>query len=240
MSRRYAGWVSEHTPWHGPKPLHNPLDVARLGEIYSRTAAFYDEIVAARQARAKLKAIEVLARRRGEAFLEVGAGTAWAFARIVAGSGLEQAYALDVATGMLDVARDVLGQQGTLAPSLLLGDGRYLPFPDGRLDCLLNTYTFEVLSEDDIPPLLRETMRVLRPGGRTVIVNLTDATDGGAEDEAMIADWKARYEADPEFFGGARPLQLESMLREHGFEPVTRTYVGPDWPSEVLLAFRPG
>jgi ubiquinone/menaquinone biosynthesis C-methylase UbiE len=231
--------VSQDTAWHGPKPLHNPLEVARLGEIYSRTAAFYDEIVAARQAPAKLKAIELLARRPGEVFLEVGAGTAWAFARIVEASGPEHAYALDVATGMLDVAFEVLGERTVRAPSLLLGDGRRLPFSEGSIDCLLNTYTFEVLGGEDIPPVLVETLRVLRPGGRAVIVNLTDATDGGTEDEAMIADWKARYEADPEFFGGARPLQLESMLQVHGFDPVTRSYVGPDWPSEVLLAIKP-
>ena len=232
--------MNDHTAWHGPKPLHNPLGVVRLGEIYSRTAAFYDEIVAVRQASAKLKAIELLARQPGEVFLEVGAGTAWAFSRIVEASGAESAYALDVAAGMLDVAIDVLGAGSVLAPSLLVGDGRKLPFPDGSIDCLLNTYTFEVLGEGDIPPLLLETMRVLRPGGRADIVSLTDATDGSDEDEAMIADWKARYEADPEFFGGARPLQLESMLRAHGFDPVTRFYVGPNWPSEALLGFRPG
>jgi ubiquinone/menaquinone biosynthesis C-methylase UbiE len=231
--------VTDNAAWHGPRPLHNPLGVARLGEIYSRTAAFYDEIVATKQAAAKLKAIELLNRRPGERFLEVGAGTAWAFSRLVEASGAEHAYALDVAQGMLEVARDVLAECDGGAAPLLLGDGRRLPFPDASLDCLLNTYTFEVLAERDIPPLLVETMRVLRPGGRAVIVNLTDATDGGAEDEAMIADWKRRYASDPEFFGGARPLQLQSMLRAQGFEPVTRVYVGPDWPSEVLVAFRP-
>jgi ubiquinone/menaquinone biosynthesis C-methylase UbiE len=236
----YAGWVSQDTAWHGPKPLHNPLEVARLGEIYSRTAAFYDEIVAARQAPTKLRAIEMLARQPGEVFVEVGAGTAWAFARVVEDSGIANAYAVDVASGMLEVARDVLTERAVVAPSLVAGDGRRLPFPDASIDCLLNSYTFEVMGEADIRLMLVETMRVLRPTGRAVIANLTDATNGGTEDEAMIADWKARYEADPEFFGGARPLQLESMLCAHGFDPVTRVYVGPDWPSEVLLATKPG
>lgn len=226
--------------WRGPPPLPNPLDVARLGEIYSRTAAFYDEVVAQKQAQAKLAAIELLARRSGERFVEIGVGTAWAFGRILAASGAANACGLDVARGMLDVARDVLAAEHVVKDAaLFLGDGRALPFADASIDCVLNTYTFEVLPATDIPPVLRETLRVLRPGGRAVIVNLTDLTDGSPADEAMIEDWKRRYAADPEFFGGARPLQLQAMLEAHGFERVTRQYVGPDWPSEVLLAYRP-
>ena len=229
---------ADDTEWRGPRPLDNLLDVARIGEIYSRTAAFYDGVVAEKQARAKRTAIELLARRRGERFLEIGVGTGWAFERIVAASGAERAAGLDVAPGMLEVARGVLETAGAASASLLLGDGRALPFAVGSVDCILNTYTFEVMNLQDIAAMLSEMWRVLRGGGRCVIVNLTDATDGGAEDEAMIRDWKARYEADPESFGGARPLQLTEMLRACGFEAVTRLYVGPEWPSEVLLASR--
>ena len=229
----------ESTPWSGPRPLENPLSVARLGEIYTRTAAFYDGLVAQKQASAKLAAIEILARHPGETFLEVGAGTGWAFERIVTATGAEHACGLDVALGMLEVARDVLESISGGPASLLLGDGRSLPFADGSIDCMLNSYTFEVMAAPDIAAMLDDMLRVLRPGGRVVIVNLTDATNGGVEDEAMIRDWLDRYKADPEYFGGARPLQLSEMLRAHGFESVTRRYVGPDWPSEVLLAYRP-
>ena len=225
--------------WHGPAPLANPLSVARLGEIYSRTAAFYDGLVAGKQANAKLAAIQVLDPRPEEWFLEIGVGTGWAFRRIVGGSSIYKAYGLDVARGMLEVARDALAGTTSTLPSLLQGDGRQLPFPDESFDCVLNAYTFEVMAEPDIAAMLDDMLRVLRPGGRAVIVNLTDATDGGTEDEAMIRDWKARYDADPEFFGGARPLQLTEMLRAHGFASITRRYVGPEWPSEVLLAIRP-
>jgi ubiquinone/menaquinone biosynthesis C-methylase UbiE len=220
-------------PWHGPPPLPNPLEVPRLGEIYSRTAAFYDGVVARHQAPAKLAAIELLDRKPGERFLEVGVGTAWAFQRIVAASGLECAVAVDVAEGMLAVAR---GRLGAPACPLLLADARALPFPDAAFDCLLVTYTFEVLPGSDIGPAIGECRRVLRPGGRLVAVNLTE---GEGADTAMIEDWKRRYANDPEFFGGARPLLLQDMLVAHGFKRVSRLYVGPDWPSEVLLAHRP-
>jgi SAM-dependent methyltransferase len=220
--------------WHGPEPLPNPLDVVRLGEIYSRTAAFYDGIVAEKQAGPKLEAVRQLDRRPGERFLEVGVGTAWAFARVIEASGAQGAYGVDVAPGMLEVSRATLAAKG-FPPPLLLADGRQLPFPDETFDCLLNTYTFEVLATPDIGPLLDECQRVLRPGGRIAVVNLTD---GEGDDAAMTDEWKRRYEDDPEFFGGARPLHLQPMLEAHGFERVARTYVGPDWPSEVLLAYR--
>jgi demethylmenaquinone methyltransferase/2-methoxy-6-polyprenyl-1,4-benzoquinol methylase len=220
--------------WHGPEPLPNPLDVARLGEIYSRTAAFYDGVVAGRQASAKLAALDLLDRTPGERFLEVGTGTAWALERLIARSGVEDAYASDVATGMLDVARQRLAGDG--GGPLLLADGRALPFAEAGFDCLLNTYTFEVLPAGDIAAVIDECLRVLRPGGRIAVVNLTD---GEGADAAMTEDWKRRYADDPEFFGGARPLHLQPMLEAHGFERVTRRYVGPDWPSEVLLAYRP-
>jgi ubiquinone/menaquinone biosynthesis C-methylase UbiE len=225
--------------WQGPQPLHNPLGVARLGQIYSRTSAFYDSLVAEKQAAAKLVAIEALARQLGERFLEIGVGTGWAFGRIIASTNAENAYALDVAEGMLQVARDALmGEHGVVA-SLLLGDARALPFPKASFDCILSSYTFDVLPEPDIAPAIAEMKRVLRPGGRAIIVNLTDATDGSGDGEAMIEDWKRRYVIDPEYFGGARPLQLSEMLQAGGFDRLSRRYVGPDWPSEVLLSFRP-
>jgi len=222
--------------WRGPEPLPNPLDVARLGEIYSRTAAFYDGIVAERQAGPKLEALRQLDRRPDERFLEIGVGTAWAFSRLVSDSGAEGVYGLDVASGMLDVARKRLAEDGTLVAPLLLADARYLPFADAVFDCLLNTYTFEVLATPDIPSMLSECLRVLKAGGRIAVVNLTD---GEGADAAMTEDWKRRYADDPEYFGGARPLHLQPMLEACGFTNVTRTYVGPDWPSEVLLAYHP-
>lgn len=239
--------------------MPSPIDVTRLGEIYSRTAAFYDGVVADRQAGPKLEALRRLNRQRGERVLEVGVGTAWAFARLVAESGPEDAYALDVAAGMLEVARQRLTEVDLPAPSregvrvrresipppvhrethalaLLLADARNLPFQDATFDCLLHTYTFEVLATPDIPPVLDDCLRVLKHGGRIAIVNFTD---GEGADAAMTEDWKRRYQDDPEYFGGARPLMLQPMLEARGYVSVTRTYIGPEWPSEVLLAYRP-
>ena len=215
--------------------LENPIDPGRLQEIYSRTAAFYDDVVAEHQAAAKELAIETLNRRTGESFLEVGFGTAWALVRIIRESGAERVFGVEAALGMIDVARTRLRSEGAGQPELVLGDLRGLPFADQEFDCLLCTYTLEVLPEPVIYQALAEMRRVLRAGGRLVIVDLTEGEGG---DAAMIENWKQRYARGPEFFGGARPLRLLPLLEASGFYQAERRYSGhgAGWPSEVVLA----
>ena len=211
---------------------------ARLGEIYSRTAAFYDGVVLEHQRRAKLTAIELLARRPRERFLEAGVGTGWAFERIVAASGTEDAAGLDVSEGMLEVAAQRLAAAGLGKAELLLGSLTDLPFRAGTFDCLLCTYTLDVMPSMLLPDAARELYRVLRPGGRLDTVNLTP---GEGDDAAFTVDWLQRFERDPEYFGGARPLVIAPLLVASGFAVVERHYSGRDagWPAEIALATRP-
>ena len=74
------------SPKVNPKPRPE-VDQVRLGQIYDHTAPFYDGVVLEHQSRAKETAIELLARRPDEPFLEVGVGTGWAFERILKASG---------------------------------------------------------------------------------------------------------------------------------------------------------
>jgi ubiquinone/menaquinone biosynthesis C-methylase UbiE len=219
--------------------LDNPLDSARLQEIYSRTAAFYDQVVAEHQAAAKLIALEMLARQPGDRFLEVAVGTGWAFTRALQATGPEGAYGMEVAPGMLDVTRDRLTEDLSRLPALLLGDSASLPFRDASIDCLLCTYTLECMPAGLIAQTLREMRRVLRPQGRLVLADLTEGEEG---DAAMTEEWKAGFTRDPEFFGGARPIRLAPLVEEHGFELAERRYSGhgAGWPSEIVLARNPG
>ena len=213
--------------------IPNALDSARLQEIYSRTAAFYDQVVAEHQAAAKLIAIEMLRRRPGERFLEIALGTGWAFERLIAATGSEGAYGLEVAPGMLEVARARLGR----GPALLLGDGARLPFRDACIDRLLCTYTLECMAPHLIEATLTEMCRVLAPTGSLV---LADLTDGEGEDAVITDEWKAGFARDPEFYGGARPLRLAPLVQTAGLRVVERRYSGhgASWPSEIILAAR--
>ena len=210
---------------------------ARLHETYSRTAAFYDGVVAEAQARTKLLAMEVLARRRGETFLEVGVGTGWCFGQVLDATGVEGAVGVDAAAGMIDVARAALRERGVATAPLLLGDATRLPVRDGCIDCLLCTYTLEVMATEDAVAALREVGRVLKPGGRAVLAGLTE---GEGDDASFTDDWHRRYERDPEYFGGARPIRLTPLVAAAGLRMRERRYAGlkDGWPSEVVAIAR--
>lgn len=213
--------------------------VERLARLYTHTAAFYDQIAAEGQAAGKLQALEMLAYQPGERVLEVALGTGWALQRLLLSNPGCKAVATDIAAGMIDVARQNLGQAGCRAP-LLLADARALPFATASFDCLLNTYTLEVLSLRDIALALAEFRRVISPGGRMVLAYLT--TGENLDDLEFSEEWLRRYRLDPEAVSGARPLHALPLLQEAGFVAIQRSYIGgaQGWPSEVLLATRPG
>ncbi len=105
--------------------------------------------------------------------LDLGCGTgdlAVAVARLSRG-GLE-VVGLDYSQPMLDMARKKADRRGVEGLVFVHGDAANLPFPDGHFDCVGIAFAFRNLTYRN--PLaqraLGEVLRVLRPGGRFVIV----------------------------------------------------------------------
>ncbi len=102
----------------------------------------------------------------GGTHLDVGSGTGLCAAlaqEIVGPTG--RVVALDPSTGMLDVARR-RGVHETVE-----GRAESLPFPDGTFDVVSMSYMLRHI--DDLMLAFGEARRVLRPGGRIVIFEVT-------------------------------------------------------------------
>ena len=79
---------------------------------------------------------------------------------------------LDLSEGMLAVMREKVEEAGLRERiSCLQGDSEALPFPDGRFD--VATIAFGIRNFEYREAALREILRVLRPGGRLVILELS-------------------------------------------------------------------
>ena len=75
---------------------------------------------------------------------------------------------LDLSKGMLEVARRRTEGQSI---TLIHGDAQQLPLPDGSFDA--TTIAFGIRNVPDVPAALAEMHRVLRPGGRTFILEFS-------------------------------------------------------------------
>ncbi|QDV34208.1 class I SAM-dependent methyltransferase [Tautonia plasticadhaerens] len=103
----------------------------------------------------------------GRLVLDLGCGKG-RFASKLARRGA-RVVGLDVSGAMLRAARDS-------GLPVALGSIRRLPIPDGGIDAVLFVEVLEHVSPGDLPVVLAEAARVLRPGGRVVIVDKNAAS----------------------------------------------------------------
>jgi ubiquinone/menaquinone biosynthesis C-methylase UbiE len=188
------------------------------------------------EARAKASAITQLGAQSSERLLHLGVGTGHDHVRLV------QAVAPGGTVVGLDLAREMLTltRQKTIRPAhtpMIEGDATNLPFADVTFDRLFSAYLLDLLSSADIRPTLREWHRVLRPGGRIVLVSMTEGVDPYSC--LFVAFWKARFRISPETFGGCRPLQLGGLIANAGFTDIQRRVIVQNgFPSELIVAER--
>lgn len=117
--------------------------------------------------------IELSAVRAGQSVLDIAGGTgdlAAKFADIVGPTG--RVVLADINESMLNVGRDKLldhGYQGNL--EFVQGDAQYLPFPDDSFDCVSIAFGLRNVTDKDLA--LRSMLRVLKPGGRLLVLEFS-------------------------------------------------------------------
>jgi demethylmenaquinone methyltransferase/2-methoxy-6-polyprenyl-1,4-benzoquinol methylase len=115
--------------------------------------------------------IEQSAVRPGNRVLDIAGGTAdlsIAFARRVGSTG--QVVLTDINGSMLSVGRDRMIDQG-LVPLAVQVDGEKIPFPDDYFDIV--TVAFGLRNMTHKERALAEMRRVLRPGGRLLVLEFS-------------------------------------------------------------------
>lgn len=146
------------------KPL-DPWQTARTKSRYDRQATSYDrrtalmERLAFRQLRR-----QIWSRVGGENVLEVGIGTG---ANMPYYPSMVQVTGIDLSSGMLAQARDRADRDG-VAVRLGEMDAQDLQFPPATFDSAVSTCVF--CSVPDPVRGLREVYRVLKPGGRLIML----------------------------------------------------------------------
>lgn len=167
------------------------------------------------------------------AALDVATGTgdlAFALGRC---PGVEKVVGIDLMPDMIEIARGKWpGSSRASRADLLVGDALSLPFPDGTFACA--TAGFSLRNIPNVEDALAEMVRVLKPGGRLAILELTPMKPGIRSRlfrfyfhglvpliGQLVADDRSAYTYLPksvDYFPSAD--KLAGMLSDTGLAPV--------------------
>jgi demethylmenaquinone methyltransferase/2-methoxy-6-polyprenyl-1,4-benzoquinol methylase len=199
---------------------------------YNRLSRWYDWI-AGSEDRFRQIGVQALSLQPAERLVEIGFGTGKClldFARQVGTEGW--VCGIDLSEGMAAVADERISTAGFAGRvSLLLGDAVELPFRDKSFDAIFASFTLELFNTPDIPRVLQQCSRILRPGGRLAAVTLVKTNQPGFAER--LYEW---FHARMPVVVDCRPIRAQTAIREVGFE-ITEVISETMWglPLEIIV-----
>ncbi len=145
------------------------------GRTLDHAAAVYDLLAPVmtfgQEGRFRRAVIELLALQGGERVLDVGCGTGVLTRQIAAaGRAPSLVVGVDAAVKMIGVARRKAAGISNIRFDAEIAEE--LPYADASFDCAVSTFFFHHVDFDLKVRALNEMWRVLKPGGRGVIVDV--------------------------------------------------------------------
>jgi ubiquinone/menaquinone biosynthesis C-methylase UbiE len=179
----------------------------RLDAIYGTP-----DVVAQRRA-----VMTALAPQPGEEIIDVGSGPGYLALELAAAVGASgRVVGVDVSESMLAMARARAGRDvAAVRIEFHPGDAARLRFPTATFDAAVTTQVLEYLP--DVPAALAELFRVLRQGGRALVLDtdwesLVWHSGDPARMRRVLSAWEEHL-ADPHL-----PRVLALLLRAAGFQ----------------------
>jgi demethylmenaquinone methyltransferase / 2-methoxy-6-polyprenyl-1,4-benzoquinol methylase len=167
--------MNDHTTHFGFQTVAEQEKARRVADVFDSVASRYDimnDLMSAGMHRLwKAFTIQQSGVREGSRVLDVAGGTgdlSLAFAQKVGAKG--QVWLTDINNAMLTRGRDRLTDKGYLVPALQC-DAEKLPFPDEWFDCVTVAFGLRNMTHKDVA--LAEMQRVLRPGGRLLVLEFS-------------------------------------------------------------------
>lgn len=215
-------------------------DILRVLPSKEETRAFYDKISRVydllsehSEGPVRRLGLEKLKIAPGERVLEIGYGTGHSLVELAQAVGpTGQVLGIDLSEGMRTQAQARLDHEHlTDRVELSVGDAANLPYPDASLDAIFMSFTLELFDTPEIPKVLAECKRVLRPTGRIGVVAITREGQHHLAVEAY--EWTHRH--FPNLLD-CRPIYARRSLEEAGFK-IEYTSIASMWvPVEIVKA----
>ena len=218
------------------------LGVLRVFQSKDQTRAFYNKIspvydVLSERSEAPMRkaGLELLRPQAGESILEIGFGTGHTLVSLAKAVGPKgKVFGLDLSDQMAKRAKENLAKAGLLdCASIKCGDAAQLTYSASAMDGVFMSFTLELFDTPEIPKVLSECRRVLRPGGRIVVVGMSKS--GPKDPLVNVFEWTHQH--FPKFID-CRPIYVRRALEKAGFS-IRKALARHMWiPVEIVLGVR--
>jgi ubiquinone/menaquinone biosynthesis C-methylase UbiE len=211
-----------------------PRGKAEARQFYDRISRIYGFLTAAFERKHAERALVYLCIEEGEAVLEIGFGSGHCLqliANSVGQTGL--AHGVDLSSGMLSVARTRLSKEKALdRVDLSRADAANLPYRSDSFDAAFMAFTLELFDTPEIPIVLQELRRVVKPKGRIGVVSMSKE-DG---ESAMVRLYEWVHQRWPKY-ADCRPIYVERSLTDAGYRVQSKSKASmAGLPLEIVVA----
>ena len=171
---------TDDTTDFGYERVRKEEKAGRVREVFDSVASRYDlmnDLMSGGMHRLwKRFTIELSSVRPGQTVLDIAGGTGDLAAKFSQRVGPDGHVILaDINASMLSVGRDRLIDKGALNNiSVSQADAQFLPYADNSIDCI--TIAFGLRNVTDKALALRSMHRVLKPGGRLLVLEFSKPT----------------------------------------------------------------
>lgn len=203
---------------------------------YAKLSRVYATLEGRFERKLRERGLKLLDVQEGETVLEIGFGTGHSLVELAKRVGeTGKAYGIDVTPEMVGLARKRLEKEGLAKRvELYQGDAREMPYENKRFDAVYSASTLELFDTPDIPRVLAEIKRVLKPGGRLGIISMPRE---GHEDSMVLRFYEWIHRTFPKY-ASCRPIYVEDSVRDAGFEimEVEEMMMARLFPMKIVMA----
>lgn len=196
-------------------PVSRTKDEAK--RTYDRISGYYDYLTGFSERKYAEQALKYLSINQGETVLKIGFGTGYCLKRFAESVGQNgKAYGIDISTGMAKrTIRRLEKAELINRVELTCNDAKNLPYADNMFNAVFTSFVIELFDTLEIPEILGEIFRVLKPNGRLGIASMSKENGRSI----MLRGYEWLHVKFPKFFD-CRPIYLERSIVDAGFDVV--------------------